>query len=95
MKAPLDGIPTWMESGIDMVGSSSQGVLGRKGMSPEQVTYWSQAFKTVTATPEWQELMERNQWIPHYLGPEETRQYRDQEFTQIKAVLTDLGLAKD
>lgn len=94
LKPPLDGIPTWIEAGIDMVPTSSQGVLGPKGMPPEQVEYWSHAFKTVTATPEWQALMERNQWIPRYLGPEETRQYREQEFTQIKAVLSELGLAK-
>lgn len=95
LKPPLDGIPTWIEQGIDIVPTSSQGVLGPKGMPPEQVEYWSHAFKTVTATPEWHALMERNQWVPHYLGPEETREYRAQEFTQIKAVLSDLGLAKD
>lgn len=95
LQPPLDGIPTWIEAGIDMVPTSSQGVLGPKGMPPEQVEYWSRAFKTVTATPEWHALMERNQWIPRYLGPEETRVYREQEFNQIKAVLSELGLAKN
>ncbi len=94
LKAPLDTIPTWIEAGIDIVPVSSQGVLGPKDMPPAQVAFWSHAFKTVTATPEWHALMERNQWIPRYMGPEETLRYRDQEFAQIQAVLSNLGLAK-
>lgn len=91
---PLTDIPTWIEQGIDIVPISSQGLLGPKGMTPEQLAYWTHALDIVVTTREWQDLMTRNQWSPNYLGPEETRKYRDKEFAETLEILSDLGLAK-
>jgi len=94
LSGPLAGIPTWIEEGVNVVPVSSQGLLGPKGMTQEQLAYWTKALDTVVATKEWQDLMSRNHWSPHYLGPEETRAYRAREFEQSFEVLSDLGLAR-
>lgn len=94
LSPPLAEIPTWIEAGVNIVPVSSQGLLGPKGMTQEQLDYWARALDIVVATKEWQDLMARNQWSPNYLGPEETREYRAREFEQSFEVLSDLGLAK-
>nr|MBF0681832.1 tripartite tricarboxylate transporter substrate binding protein [Pseudomonas sp.] len=94
LTGPLADTPTWIEEGINIVPISSQGLLGPKGMTPEQLAYWTHALDIVVATKEWQDLMMRNHWSPNYLGPEETRKYREQEFAHSLEILSDLGLAK-
>lgn len=87
-------VPTWIDSGINVVPGSSQGVLGPRNMSQAQLDYWSKALDEVVATKEWQDLLAKNYWNPNYLGPEETRKFRAREYQGILETLTELGLAK-
>jgi len=94
LSAPFENVPTWVEEGIDVVPSSAQGVLGPKDMPKEQLDVWVNMLATIAATKEWKAFLAKNHWREHYLGPEETREYRAGEYKQIRSVLTDLGLVK-
>ncbi len=94
LSAPFDTVPTWVEEGINVVPSSAQGVLGPKNMPKEQLEVWVQMLKTITATKEWKDFLAKNHWREHFLEPEQSRQYRAQEYKNIHAVLTELGLVK-
>jgi putative tricarboxylic transport membrane protein len=90
----LSGVPTWREQGVDAVYSSSQGLLGAKGLSAAQVAYWEGVLKRVTDTPEWNAFLAKNHWKPRYMGAAEARKYLDAESENARALLGDLGLLK-
>jgi len=94
LEGPLSSIPTWREQGVDAVSVSSQGVIGPKGMSAEQVAYWERAIKVVTSKPEWKEFLAHNQWHGHYLDSAGEAAYLQAQFAETHRVLTDLGLVK-
>jgi putative tricarboxylic transport membrane protein len=90
----LAGVPTWREQGVDAVYSSSQGVLGAKGLSPAQIRYWEQALKRLADSPEWDAFLARNHWKAHYMGHDDSLKYLEAESASARALLADLGLLK-
>lgn len=90
----LSGVPTWREQGVDAVYSSSQGVLGAKGLTPAQIRYWETTLKRLTDTPEWAAFLARNHWKPRFLGHAEALKFLDAESATAKSLLGDLGLLK-
>ena len=90
----LAGVPTWREQGVDAVYSSSQGVLGAKGLTPAQIRYWEATFKRMTDTPEWAAFLAKNHWKPRFLGHAEALKFLDAESATAKSLLGDLGLLK-
>ena len=90
----LASIPTWKEQGYDAVFGNWRGVIGPKGISAAQVTYWEDVFAKVVATEEWKEAMAKNFWSDFYLNSRDSRRFLEQESRQLKALLTDLGLVK-
>lgn len=90
----LAEVPTWREQGVDAVYSSSQGLLGAKGLSAEQIAYWEGVLRRVTATPEWAAFLARNHWKPRFMGHAEARRFLDAESASARALLGELGLLK-
>lgn len=90
----LAGVPTWREQGVDAVYSSSQGVLGAKGLSPAQIRHWEGVLKRVTDLPEWQAFLARNHWKPRFMGHAEAVKFLDAEAAIARTLLGDLGLLK-
>jgi putative tricarboxylic transport membrane protein len=90
----LAGVPTWREQGVDAVYSSSQGVLGAKGLTPAQIRYWEATFKRLTDTPEWAAFLAKNHWKPRFLGHAEALKYLDAESATARSLLGDLGLLR-
>ena len=90
----LAEVPTWREQGVDAVYSSSQGLLGAKGLSAEQIAYWEGVLRRVTATPEWAAFLARNHWKPRFMGHAEARRFLDAESAGARALLGELGLLK-
>ena len=37
-------VPTWKEQGVNAVSSSWRGLMGPRGMTPEQIAYWDRVF---------------------------------------------------
>jgi len=87
-------VPTWREQGVPADSSSWRGLMGPKGMTPQQIAYWDKVFAALTQTDEWKKDLEENFWVSGYAGAKVTSKRLDEEYAEYKAVLTELGLAK-
>jgi putative tricarboxylic transport membrane protein len=90
----LANVPTWKEQGFDVIVSNWRAMVGPRGMTPAQVTYWEQAFQRFVESDEWKKELEASFWASEYLRSAETRKYMDQDNAQVRAFLAELGLAK-
>jgi putative tricarboxylic transport membrane protein len=87
-------VPTWKESGVDMIASGWRGVLGPKDLAQPQIAYWEGVLRKVTQTPEWKQDLENNFWVDGYTSAAETRRRLDLEYAEIKQAMNELGMAK-
>lgn len=87
-------IPTWREQGANAVVFNWRAIFGAKGMPAPQVAYWENVFKRVTETPEWKAEMVTRGSITQFTSAAAMKKRMDDEFPEIKALLTDLELAK-
>ncbi|MGZ5124270.1 MAG: tripartite tricarboxylate transporter substrate binding protein [Burkholderiales bacterium] len=90
----LANAPTWREQGVNVVSGSWRGIFGPKGLTPAQIVYWENALRKVSETPEWKADLEKNFWTDHFVTGAALKKELEQEYAADKAVLVDLGLAK-
>ena len=90
----LADVPTWREQGYDAVVSNWRIVVGPRGMTPAQVAYWESALKRFGDSEEWRKELEENFWTHEFMGSRETSKFLEQENSQARAFLVELGLAK-
>ena len=90
----MASVPTWKEQGVDLVYGSWRSIVGPKGISPEQVTFWENALRKVVASADWKAELDRNYWGDYFQTGAELRTTIDREYKAMKGVLADLGLAK-
>ena len=94
LAGPLAQAPTWREQGTDVVFSSWRMLIGPRGMSSEQIAYWEGIAAKVSTQKEWLGDLERKSLVPAYLNSAGTQKLLAQQAEQLRAILTDLGLAK-
>jgi tripartite-type tricarboxylate transporter receptor subunit TctC len=63
-------------------------------MTPEQVAYWENVFARTVMTPEWKSEVATNVWEDVFLIGRDARKYLDADNATVKAMLSELGLAK-
>lgn len=51
-------------------------------------------MRAISQTPEWKQDLQDNFWVNAYTGAAETKRRLDHEYTEIKQVMTELGVAK-
>jgi putative tricarboxylic transport membrane protein len=90
----LADIPTWREQGYDAVVSNWRTIIGPKGMTQAQVTFWEDALRRLTESPEWKKELEANFWTSEFMNRAETMKYLERDNAALRAFLVDLGLAK-
>ncbi len=90
----ISTIPTWKEQGINTVISNTRTVMGPKGMSEAQMAYWDDMFAKLVQLDGWKKFEEDGFSQPFYLNSKETKRFFESEYGRIKAILTDLGMAK-
>jgi putative tricarboxylic transport membrane protein len=90
----LASVPTWKEQGVDMVYGTWRAVMGPKGMGAAQVAFWESALRKVTETAEWKSDLEKNFWLDDFITGERFRKEVEKDYANLKAVLMDVGLAK-
>jgi putative tricarboxylic transport membrane protein len=90
----MAGVPTWKEQGVDMVYGSWRIVIAPAGITPAQVAYWEGALRKASDTPDWKAELERNFWTDYFLTGAALKKSLDREYSDTRAVLVDLGLAK-
>lgn len=91
---PLAQVPTFGEQGIPAVMANWRSVIGPKGMTPAQIAYWDQALAKMVQADEYKKEVERNLADPEYMGAAAARKYWDEQYAELKVLLTDLGLTK-
>jgi putative tricarboxylic transport membrane protein len=91
----LADVPTWREQGVDAAFSNWRGVVGPKGMTPEQTRYWDGVFARTVETQEWKDETQRSQLTGHYLQSRETGEFLAAENDKLAGIMHKLGLAKD
>ena len=87
-------VPTWKEQGVNAVSSSWRGLMGPRGMTPEQIAYWDRVFGALVKTDDWKKDLQDNFWEDGYADARTTRKRLDEEYAEYKAILTELGAAK-
>jgi putative tricarboxylic transport membrane protein len=69
-------------------------VIGPRGLTKTQVTYWEEVLSRVVGSEEWKNEIEENAWDPNFMKSEATRKFFENEFAIARRTLTELGLAK-
>jgi putative tricarboxylic transport membrane protein len=87
-------VPTWKEQGVNLDYGSWRTILGPKGLSPEQVAYWERILRQVTEAPDWKAELDRYFWGNYFFTGPTLRKNLDKEYADSKAILVELGLAK-
>lgn len=87
-------VPTWPEVGYKGVFENWRGVIGAKGITPEQTAYWEGVLRQVVGSDEFRKIAGKNQWDPAFRGSAEMRTFLEAQYGQLKSVMTFLGLAK-
>ncbi len=89
----IDGIdaPTLMERDIRLEYADWCGVLGPRGMSPEDREQAVALCDRIDASPRWQAICEANGWSRVYLSGDDFRQWLVAETRRTRGVLNELG----
>lgn len=90
----LAKLPTAKEAGLNVVADNWRLVIAPKALSAAQVSYWDNAFKTLTQSKDWNEDLAAANMSNSYRNSAETTRYIAEEYGDIKGMLTELGLAK-
>jgi putative tricarboxylic transport membrane protein len=94
LEGMLASVPTWREQGINVVFSNWRGIVGPKGLSPAQIAYWEGVFAKVVQLDEFKRDVERNFWVSNYLDSAGMAKFLKADHDEVRALLSDLGMAK-
>ena len=70
-------------------------IMGPKDMTAAQIAYWEKVLTQVVAQPEWKSDLERNYLTDDFAVGERFRAELKQDYASMKAVLVEIGLAKN
>lgn len=87
-------VPTWKEQGANLVYGGWRAIMAPKDITPAQIAYWEGVLRKVASTPEWKANLEKNYWSDDFVGHTQFSKDIAKDYSDIKAVLVDLGLAK-
>ena len=87
-------VPTWKELGIDATVDAFRAIAGPRGMGAAQVSYWENALRKMTETPEWKQLIDTRSWVDRYANAEGCKAAFKVQYDQMQLGLQELGLAK-
>lgn len=85
-------IPTMTELGYDVTQSNWRGAFGPPNMPDYAVQYWSDTFKEMSTTSEWEAVAEQNIWDITGQDREQFTEFLTTEQENLTTVLTELGL---
>ena len=95
LPAPYPNVPTWKEQGINVVFGGWRSVMGPKNMAAAQTAYWEKLLAQVVADPEWKADLQRNYLSDDFATGERFRSDLQKDYASMKAVLSELGLARN
>ena len=68
--------------------------MGPRGLTPAQVAYWEGTFRKLVQIDEFKQDVERNFWETNYRGSADMAKYLKAEHEELRALLSDIGMAK-
>ncbi len=88
-------IPTWKESGVDLVAAQWRGIAGPPGMKKDQLDFLTSAVKKVTDSPQWKEqYIDKFMQVQTFVAGEDFKKEVQKEVATFKPVFEELGLYK-
>jgi putative tricarboxylic transport membrane protein len=90
----LSNVPTWQELGVNSAQDLWRGLAGPPGMSAAQIAYWDATLARVVKSPEWLKDLDAGLMANVYKNSAETFKHWQAEYADVKALFTDMGLAK-
>ncbi len=90
----LAASPTWSELGAPVVFGNWRAVVGPKGLTESQVTYWGNVFTRMVRNPEWKEYIEKNLLSEFFMDGKESVKFLDTEYKSVAAIMRELDLVK-
>lgn len=94
MSGVLAKTPTWAEQGYKGAMENWRGMIGPRGLSAAQIAYWEGVMQKVVDSDEFKQYAAKNQWDVTYRNARDARAFMEQDYNQLKSVMTFLGLAK-
>jgi putative tricarboxylic transport membrane protein len=94
VRGELASVPTWKEQGVNATYEVWRGIAGPKGMTAEQIAFWDELLGKVVKTEEWRKDLEQGKVENVYRNSAETAKYWRDQHDEVRALLTELGLAK-
>jgi tripartite-type tricarboxylate transporter receptor subunit TctC len=91
----LPDVPTAEEAGFDQFTFQGwNGLVGPLGLDPAVVDAWNEAVEPILADPEFQSRMRALGLEPAYLGPEEFKQFLQEQYDFAKQVAEEQNLGQ-
>ncbi len=94
MGGALANVPTLRESGVASAGSNWRAIIGARGLTAAQIAYWEAVFARAVQGEAWKKAIEDEGWDGGFMGSREFGKFLDAEYAEYRAILSDLGLAK-
>ena len=86
------GLPSLREGGVDTELANWRGVFAPAGINPTQTTALAALIERVAKSPEWAELVKRNDWQATYRAGADFRSFIETEQTMARVVVHMLKL---
>ncbi|MCC7486950.1 MAG: tripartite tricarboxylate transporter substrate binding protein [Burkholderiales bacterium] len=90
----LAEVPAWNELGVKSAVEVWRALAGPRGLTAAQIAYWDAATARVVADPEWKKELERSLADAGYRNSAATAEHWRREEAEMRALYTELGLAK-
>jgi putative tricarboxylic transport membrane protein len=94
MEAVFSQVPTWKESGINVVIGQWRGVMAPLGISLSQIAFWDDVFGRLARTDEWKAELQRTLDENEYMNSREASRFLENDYDEMKRILLELGLVK-
>ena len=88
----LPDVPTVIEEGYDIAHQQSRGIVMNAGVAEEVLAYYSDLFRQVSETPEWQEFTEANAMTNSFMPYDEFDDYAKEmmdDYSKYLALIPD------
>lgn len=94
LRDEVSAVPTWREQGFNVLASDIRFIVAPRGISDAQIAFWDDVFAKTVQSEEWKKFDASGYSVPFYLNSRESAKYLEARYNQYRAVLTDLGIAK-
>ena len=89
------GIPTWKESGVNLVAAQWRGIAAPPNMKKEQTDYLIAATKKVVESPQWKDqYINKYMQVSAFVTGDDFKKEVQTEVATFKPIFQDLGLYK-